>query len=774
MAASTDALKWSAQYQVAHPDRASRLQGDKITLPQAALEALLAAAPVVSVPKDSSRPYTSTFDPFNPHTFAAEREAREHLGERQQQLPHPLTFRLVNPRNGRVVYAGIREFSADENVIELSRILQDALGLRSGSSAVTREQTPIGDVEMGDGDASEQQVITVHAKQLPKGTYVRLRPLEAGYDPEDWKSLLERHLRDNFTTLTNGEILSIHSGRREKFQFLVDKLEPEGEGICVVDTDLEVDIEALNEEQARETLSRRLVKGQRPPGTAEGSSTGGALVIGEEQVGQVLSGEYVDYEMKTWPKGSRGIDFDLEIDQDDAELDLLFSPFSPRQRAKARDDEHVLADFKSSPSKRIRLSGTNVELEDAEALYVSVHAYQESTESNPSSRPISFVLRATAFTTEAPTTEVDTNNISAKDEVVCKNCHQPIPKRTLALHEAFCYRNNINCPHCNQIFLKNSPTWKSHWHCPHESFHGNTTRSRTKHDKIFHPPTPYSCFNCDFQAPSLPILATHRTSSCPGKEILCQFCHLVVPQQGPEDPALTDPEVLMSGLTPHELVDGARTTECHLCSKIVRLRDMKTHLRIHDRDRLSRPRPTICSNALCGRTVKTTAEGRHVVQQFGLCDECFGPLYVTAHDPEGKALRRRVERRLLQQMMAGCGKAWCHNDRFCRTGRKNLTRGEEDDRGPITAKEALPLVKPVLDALGDGGGPFWFCVDDVSQRRRTLARSMAEEGEYEVEWWVQALEEVRAVGGGDDLEGLGRRAREWLGARAPRIGELVK
>jgi Ubiquitin fusion degradation protein UFD1 len=766
MAAPQDDLKWSAQYQVARTALTSKLQGDKITLPPSALEALLAAAPVVSVNSGSSRPYTSSFDPFNPYTFAAEQAAREQLGDRQQQLPHPLTFRLVNPQNGRVVYAGIREFSAEENEVGLSSVLQTALGLGDGSSAVTREQTPNGDVEMHDAGIVTPQTITVHAKQLPKGSYVRLRPLEAGYDPEDWKSLLERYLRDNFTTLTNGEVLSIRSGRHDKYQFLVDKLEPDGEGICIVDTDLEVDIEALNEEQARETLSRRLEKGQRTLGTKEGSSAGGTLLLEEEQAGQVLTGGYVDYEVKTWDRG-KGIEFDLEIGQDDAELDLFVSPFSPRLRAEARDDEHVFGDFSSRPSKRIRLSATNAELDDAEALYISVHAYRDEPKPTTSSRPISYILRATQTNTEPENTNLSDPVPANPNEVICKNCHQSIPKRTLPLHEAFCYRNNVLCPHCHQVFLKSSPAWKNHWHCPYDSFYGDNPQSRAKHDQIFHPASPYLCPNCDFKAPSLPALASHRTTICPGKEILCQFCHLIVPQQGPDDPSFTDPEVLMSGLTPHELADSARTTECHLCGKIVRLRDMKTHLRLHDRERLSRPRPRICRNALCGRTLNEPVD-RKVKQQLGLCDECFGPLYVTSYDPEGKALRRRVERRILQQLMAGCGKVWCANNQYCRTGHKNVT-GE--DRS-LTAKDALPLVKPLIDTL-ESGGPLYFCVDEASQGRRTLARNVAEMGEYEEQWWVKAMEETRASGAEGGVEEHVRRAREWLEARAPRIGEVA-
>lgn len=760
MANEVEPLKWSAQLSVAPLSRTPKLLGDKITLPPSALEALLAAAPVVSIPRGSNQPITPAFDPYNPYTHAAERYAREQLAERQQQLPHPLTFRIVNPRNGRVVYAGIREFSAEENEIGMSLFLQDALGLAVGSVPASENQILNGKDIIEDVPARKLPIITIHAKQLPKGTYVRLRPLEAGYDPEDWKSLLERYLRDNFTTLTNGEILSIPGGRHQQFRFLVDKFEPDGDGICIVDTDLEVDIEALNEEQARETLNRKLAKAQRAPGTNDGSSPGGKLPFGVETSGQVLPGEYVDYELKDWAKG-QALEISLDAGFDDAELDLFVSPFSARQRSRPRDEEHVFGDFTERASKRLRLSPTNVELEDADSIFISVHAYRDDEVSrNENAPPIPFTLFATAAS-ETRSEDPKGASVLAPGEVICKNCHQNIPKRTVALHEAFCYRNNVLCPHCSNVFLKHSETWKNHWHCPHDNFYGNTPSSKAKHDSIFHPKTSIQCPNCAFFAANIPDLAHHRTSVCPGKEILCQFCHLVVPQKGPDDPSFTDAEVLLSGLTPHELADGARTTECHLCNKIVRLRDMKTHLRFHDHERIARRKPQLCRNPLCGRTIREQDRAMVEKEQLGLCGDCFGPLYVTSYDPEGKALRRRIERRLLQQLIAGCGKPWCGNTDACRTGKKNNTGMD----GAVTAKEALPLLRPVMDELATGAtADLKFCVDEASQTRRVVAGMMANDGEYELEWCVKALEEEHTDMG---------KAKQWLKDRAPRRGETL-
>ncbi|KAH7400752.1 ubiquitin fusion degradation protein-like protein [Phaeosphaeria sp. MPI-PUGE-AT-0046c] len=759
-------LKWTAQYTLSA--RNTQLPGDKILLPPSALEQLLAAAPTVLI--DSNRPHITAFDPFNPYTYNAERQARAQFQDRHQQLPHPLTFRIVNPDNGRVLHAGVREFSADEGEIVLSSFLKEALGIEAASADSSRRTSPNG--RSGDDeimvDKTEQLAVngtaprlTVHAKQLPKGTFVKLRPLEAGYDPEDWKSLLEEHLRANFTTLTNREVLVVYGGRgaggkREEFRFLVDGFKPEGDAITVIDTDLEVDIEALNEDQALETLKKIAAKRRRTPGTTEGSSVGGTIDFFKSQDGQVLEGEYVDYELPSWDR-SQGLEITLsEVDDDDAEIDLFVSPYSSRQRARPREEEHVFAELSSRYPKRIRLQPTNAELDEAEAIYISVRAYPSDA---PSSVPKPFRLQVSMFDPKIPSAANGTTENHSPDEVQCKNCTQWVPKSSLFLHENFCLRNNILCPQgCGQVFQKRSTGFQKHWHCPHDTFTGNTPLSLQKHDDIYH--IPQTCTNCDLGFPSIPTLAHHKTT--------------IFAQEGdPNEPASA--ELLLSGLTPHELADGGRTTECHLCNKIVRFRDMDTHLRHHDLERLSRPSPRICRNVNCGRTQDGASKmgdtrsgarkGQGPGNEIGLCSVCFGPLYVSLHDPEGKALRRRIERRYLSQLLTGCGKSWCRNE-YCRSGRKNL--GQEDKSVPT--KDAIPLVKPFLEGM-DGRGystPLHFCVDERGQKNRTLAEMMTAEkgiegkGGYGLEWCVAALE---AEGG--DLD----KGRNWLKGFAPQRSE---
>ncbi|KAH0542845.1 hypothetical protein FGG08_002799 [Glutinoglossum americanum] len=796
-------LTWYSQFSVAPFSRTHKsLLGDKIILPPSALEQLLSAATVAAAPA-TAHAYTPTFDPYNPHTYSAERQARELYQETQQQLPHPLTFRLVNPANGHIVYAGIREFSAQDGEVGLSPFLRQAMGLpdeieadtANGGSLYGDSDVPIANgvnESLRPGQALPR--ITVHAKQLPKGTYVRLRPLEAGYDPEDWKSLLEHHLRSNFTTLTKGEILAVPGSRgkgtkKHEFKFLVDKFVPEGEGICVVDTDLEVDIEALNEEQAKETLQRRLAKTRRAPGNMEGSSVGEKLELWDHVQGQVLEGDYVDYTIASWDR-SQGLHIELGGVNDGEEVDLFVSPLAARQRSRPRDDEFVFGDTGNTYPKWIRLQPTNVELEEAEAMWVSIYGYKfPPANGDPAKNsPRSFYIRVTQFNQAEASIATDEGDYSSEapgpEYESCKNCTQWVPHRTMILHENFCIRNNVLCPHCRTVFKKSSSEWSNHWHCPHDSAHGNSVSSKIKHEEVSH--TRRSCPNCSHEATSLEALAQHRTTLCPGKPILCQFCHLVVPQEG--DPDSPNPKALLSGLTPHELADGARTTECHLCSKIIRLRDMVTHLKHHDLQRRNRSRPAICRNVNCGRTLDGVGKngdvgvasrmGQRAGNAIGLCSICFGPLYVSMYDPGDKALRRRVERRYLTQLLTGCGKLWCRNE-YCKSGRKNLAITEENGQ-PLKSQTILPMVKPFVENLEDvKGSPLHFCVDENSERRRGLAEMMAatstqgqsngkgkervaERDGYDFEWCVAALE---AEGGNLD------RAASWLGNWAPSRAE---
>lgn len=742
-------LRWSGVFTIAHPSTVAskNLRGDKILLPQSALEQLLAAA--------RSRPSVSrTTNPWS-HSSTTQNDA-----DNAHQLPNPLTFRLVNPKNNNAVYAGIREFSADEGILGLSSFLTEALGLQEDDFTPVKPDKiiePRAATETDDGYMEvDSSLVKVEAQQLPKGTYVRLRPLEAGYNPDDWKPLLERQLRDNFTTLSKGTMLAVRGSHGEEFKLLVDKIKPDGDGICVVDTDLEVDIEALDEEQARETL-RRIISAQR--GTENGSSKGGEIDVWNPVEGQVAPGEYVDYELPSWNR-SQPLVIELTTEHEDA-LDLFLIPRSSRQRALPRDNAHVFGQFTPTidGKKTISIQPTNVELDGAEKILISIHGYKRPDATDDAVAMTQYTLRAkVSLNNETATTPDAADSQDHPGEMQCSNCLQYVPKQTMVLHESFCRRNNIICPECRFVFKKGSEEWETHWHCDKDEAHGHSVLSHVKHDDIFH--TQRHCIDCKFSTNSLSDLARHRTSVCPGKLILCRFCHLEVPQEG--DPFDPSPEVILSGLTAHELADGGRTTECHLCDKIVRLRDMETHLKHHELDKVSRLTPPICRNANCGRTkfgvgsrgqIRQAPSDEQGSNNIGLCSICFGPLYVSMHDPEGKALRRRIERRYLGQLMTGCGKSHCANT-WCKTGRSNAGLEAKSS----SSRDALALVKPLLANIPNLDEPLYFCTDETSQKSRKLAEMVSAEGIWDVEWCIAAAEAERGELGS---------MREWLQAWAP-------
>ena len=686
------------------------LQGDKILLPPAALEQLLSAATVTVVSDD---PVYEAPDPFN------RSNGPMRVIDRHQNLPYPLTFRLVNPANGSVSYAGIREFTASDEEIALSQLLRENLGVEDVSDAR----------------------LTVHVEELPKGTYARLRPLEAGYDA-DWKPLLERHLRSTFTTLTKGEVLKISNGALE-FQLLVDKFLPDADAICIIDTDLEIDIEPLNEEQARETLRRKLESTASP-------SKGGDIEVGKDISMNIEPGVYIDYTLRKWDR-AKILRIELTSGED---VDLLVSPLSSRQRSRPRIDEHVFACVDGSP-RFIDLQPTNAELDAAEQLFIALHRWKP--DGATALTPLFATLKVSSDTVQRSHAEP---SLPAPEDAQCKNCGSWVPKKTMVLHENFCYRNNVSCPECGSVFQKSSLEWKSHWHCPRDASHGDTLETHEKHDSLFHRPSP--CTACGYRTNNVLELARHRTSTCPSKMILCRYCQLLVPQQGPDDLDPNEPEVILSGLTPHELSDGSRTTECHMCSKIVRLRDMEIHIRTHDLERLTRTVPRVCRNVSCGRTLDGIGPRGEIKRQrpdndIGLCRVCFSPLYNSAYDPDNKALRRRIERRYLTQFLTGCGNDFCRNE-YCRTARSYL------GLQTLTSKEALQMVKPDLDDIASER-PLRFCTDEASQKRRLMAEMLAAdqiETGYDLPWTIAALEA--------ESGNLGN-ARNWLENWAPKRSE---
>lgn len=807
------------------PRVSPRLTGDKILLPQRTLEALLASASAAHAAAAAAASSRGRNRGGGGESWEGWREegnaggggggsgvgGQEYGGGRggEALLPHPITFKVFNPVNSRYTHAVPLEFSGEEGEVGVSPALGEILGL-----AAAAESTPSssGGVDSTSQSRSRSPApvpaqLTVMFKALPKGRYVRLRPLEAGYDEEDWKALLERELRIGYSTLTVGEILSVGRGKGggdglgagEKYKFLIDRLLPEGsEGVTVVDTDMEVEMQPLSEEQARETLQKRLARkngGGVGRGKGGGKAKGGKVGVGEVVEGGVRRGEYIDFRLEKWDR-RKGVAVELVVGEGaggdegvGGMLDLLVSTSrytgagGDGAAPGPREDEYVWGDLGNQSVKRVAIGPGNVELlplseELAEAsgegehgveyLSITVHGYAPpGDEASDAETP--FRLRISQDPDDLDIPDSPTTPPQATPgptEKLCTNCHQAIPQRTYPLHTAFCHRNNIPCPHhppCAAIFHRNTPhLTKTHWHCPHcpaKANDGLSPAGLQKHISTQH--TPRACPSCAHPAPlpSLPALAHHRTTTCPAKPILCRFCHLLVPQDAPSP---TTPQHILTTLTPHEHTCGSRTTDCPLCARPVKLSALHAHLRNHTLARLSRPAPRPCANLLCARLGGTA-------NPLGLCAICFGPMYV-ADDPAGVHLRRRVERRLLAQGVSGCRRGYCRNG-WCATGRANLGVGAFEGGMGGVRRGVVEGVFERWDAGGGGAGGgnglglgLRLCVDEANQRRRGLVEGVCLEEGYGVEWGVQALEEL---GGGADEEGV----RRWLGRYGVREGE---
>ncbi|KAJ3554473.1 hypothetical protein NM688_g3091 [Phlebia brevispora] len=138
----------------------------------------------------------------------------------QLDLESPWMFKLSNPSNPAAsTHAGVLEFIAEEGIVHLPHWMMQSLRLNEGDP------------------------IRVTGTELPKGKFVKLQAQTVHFlEISDPKAVLEQALR-HFSALTQGDIIEI-SYNSIVFGLLVMETKPGGEGISVLDTDLEVDFAA--------------------------------------------------------------------------------------------------------------------------------------------------------------------------------------------------------------------------------------------------------------------------------------------------------------------------------------------------------------------------------------------------------------------------------------------------------------------------------------------------------------------------------------------------
>lgn len=585
-----------------------------------------------------------------------------------QELPFPLTFAIQSTTHK--THVGVREFSAEEGTVILPGVVLDNIACKSGMP------------------------VSISLVNLEKGSSVKLRPLTAQYDlNQDWKIALEGAFRSTYTTLTKDDVIRLRSGMK----FLVDDLKP-NPAVCIVDTDLEVDLEPLSEEQVMETVkaSATIASTQAVP-----------LAVNETHEGN-LDGQAL-FCLELWDT-NRPLYIDL--DTSDPDTDLVINPGTTRPTLRS----NVWGNYNSRTTKTMEIQPSNAAIADIKTLQIALVG----------AKPARFILQIHQHKTQS-----NRVNLTA-DETQCENCLAVVPIRSLFLHERHCKRNNTRCSYqgCDSIFTQGLET--SHWHCKQCGEPGEG--SLDLHMSRFHELQACECSNTFL---NLPSLSHHRATTCPERQILCRFCHLLVPQGDPADLSYHDKS---QGFTAHESACGSRTTSCDTCNHLVKLKDFPTHLQIHDAQRLSKSATRTCTNLNC-----VHQPGNNPLQ---LCDECFGPLYSSQKDDDGTKLLSRMKRRYAGQLMTGCNRMYCQN-RCCATATgQNLSYRAAMDK---------------IEERRDQG--HWFCVSESVQKRRVMAEVLENEGEYGIEWCCKAID----VSAGDV-----DRARSWLSREAVKKSEEVR
>ncbi|EPS95439.1 hypothetical protein FOMPIDRAFT_85367 [Fomitopsis schrenkii] len=182
----------------------------------------------------------------------------------QMDIEPPWMFKLGNPENPAAsTHAGVLEFIAQEGCVHLPHWMMQTLRLKEGDA------------------------IRVTGAELPKGQFVKLQAQSTIFlEISDPKAVLEQALR-NFSALTQGDIIDI-SYNSIVFSLLVMETKPGGEGISVINTDLEVDFAApvgyVEPERPKppppSTMASKLgidVNSQTPGSSRPSSSLGGSF-----------------------------------------------------------------------------------------------------------------------------------------------------------------------------------------------------------------------------------------------------------------------------------------------------------------------------------------------------------------------------------------------------------------------------------------------------------------------------------------------------------------
>ena len=206
-------------------------------------------------------------------------------------LQSPWKFKLRNPANSAAsTHAGVLEFIAQEGVVHLPYWMMKTLRLNEG------DPVRITGAELPKGKMVKLQAQSVHFLEVsdPKAVYVSKPTFASSWHLVNSVSpRLEQALR-HFSCLTQGDIIEIIYNSIV-FGFLIMETTPGGEGIDVLDTDLEVDfatpkgyVEPERPKAAPPATMASKLKidlNQQTPASSRPSSSQSGMFVGPPRVG---------------------------------------------------------------------------------------------------------------------------------------------------------------------------------------------------------------------------------------------------------------------------------------------------------------------------------------------------------------------------------------------------------------------------------------------------------------------------------------------------------
>lgn len=366
----------------------------------------------------------------------------------QLSLVHNDGSSQINGDNHGRTHSGVLEFTSDEGFVALPPHVWNNL---------FADANPDG------------AVVEVRYVRLPKGTYAKLQPERQGFsDLPNHKAILETSLRQH-ATLSEGDILTVNYGDLvHKLRVL--ELKPSS-SVSVLETDVEVDIVSAN--SILDEIDHHVLN---------------PLAFEKSEQDRVREGNFVYYKFsidnETWDRianGNARIEVKLEAETDSGDTDLFISkhPLIFPTRHQHEWSSHDIG------SKCLILTSKDRGL-GVGTYSVGVYGFKGTTRYRITVHIEDDSDRVAGQQVSSSLTSLD------MDTEQCQNCKHFIPRRTIALHEAFCRRHNVTCQYAGCGVVLRVGEASNHVHCNKcgQAFQRGEIE---KHMKVFHEPLHCRC-----------------------------------------------------------------------------------------------------------------------------------------------------------------------------------------------------------------------------------------------------------------------------------------